>query len=653
MDLSLLKRKLRKDNPRWVILLIDLIIVFGCYLASHFIVNSFKGVFDVELMVKKSILILSIYLVAFLWMKTYRDIVRHTGLSEAIRIFKTVWLACMLLFIVSLGIRHFVPKDTVMGDYLRLSYALIFSHGFFTMVMLVAARVVYRQVYEMLFFTKRKSKHLLIFGASRPGLVAYAMLQDDIRAKNKVLAFVEDKPNRVGKNSRGIRIMHITDIDEQFVRKHDIDEVIIAVENNDPERLSRVTDHFQQLNLELKIMQPGRSLLNGGGKRQIRKLRIEDLLGRKPIKLDNPVVEQELKGRTVLVTGAAGSIGSELARQIASLPYHKVVLLDQAESPLYDVQQTIHMSNPEEAYFIVGDVRDKVFMRRVFEKYKPDVVFHAAAYKHVPLMEDNPYEAIWTNVYGSRIMADLSMEFGVYKFVMISTDKAVNPTNVMGASKRAAEIYINSCNARSGTNFIITRFGNVLGSNGSVIPLFEKQMEKGGPLTLTHPDITRYFMTIPEACQLVLEAGTMGKGGEIFVFDMGKSVKIIDLAKRMIKLKGYRYPQDIDIKIVGLRPGEKIFEELLANNENTKKTHHPKIMIANVCTDDLPEKRGLIESLCLYVQQEDLTEKNNEIEVVRRLKMIVPEFVSQNSIFSQLDNSEETEAKREITKDIV
>ncbi len=639
MDLNVLRKKLRKDNPRWVILLIDVIIVFGCYVTFNFILNSFMGGFDIGLMFKQSIVVLLVYLGAFLFMKTYREIVRHTGLSEAIRIFKTVWLACMVLFLITLLVRSTELRDTVWAEYLRLSYAVVFSHGFFTMVMLVAARVVYRQIYELLFFTKRKSRHVLIFGASRPGLVAYAMLQDDIRSKNKVIAFVEDNASRVGKNSRGIRILHITDIDENFIHKNDIDEVIIAVENDDPERLSRVTDHFHNLNIELKIMQPGRSLLSGGGKRQIRQLRIEDLLGRKPIKLDNPVVEKELDGRTILITGAAGSIGSELARQIATLPYKRLVMVDQAESALYDVQQTIHTSNPDEAVFIVGDVRDQIFMRRLFETHRPDVVFHAAAYKHVPLMEANPYESIWTNVYGTRIVADLSMEYDVYKFVMISTDKAVNPTNVMGASKRAAEIYVNSCNEQSSTNFIITRFGNVLGSNGSVIPLFEKQIAKGGPLTLTHPEITRFFMTIPEACQLVLEAGTMGKGGEIFVFDMGKSVKIIDLAKRMIKLKGYRYPQDIDIKVVGLRPGEKIYEELLATNENTLKTHHPKIMIAKVCTEDLLIKRAEINLLCSLVERDGEAAEYADFEIVRQLKYIVPEFVSQNSIYDQLDKN--------------
>lgn len=644
MDLSVLRKKLRRDSPRWVILLIDLSIVLTCYVTAHFIVNSFRGVFDIQLMAKTSVIVLGVYTVCFLQMKTYRDIVRHTGLSETVKIFKTVWWACLSLFLISFLVRKNISHLGPLIQYLRLSYAVIFTHTFLTMVVMVAARVMYRSLYELFFFRKRKSKQVLIFGASRPGLVAYAMLKDDIRNKNNVVAFVEDNDSRVGKNSRGIRILNLLSIDGAFVKKYDIEEVVIAVENNDPERLARITDHFQLLGLELKIMQPGNSLLNAGDKRQIRKLRIEDLLGRDTIRLDNPVLNEELKGRVILITGAAGSIGSELARQIAARKYDKLILVDQAESNLYDVQQSIRLSNKEQTYFVVGNIRDRALMRGVFERFKPDFVLHAAAYKHVPLMECNPHEAIRNNIGGSMLLADLASEFGVEKFVMVSTDKAVNPTNVMGATKRAAEIYVSSCNELSETNFIITRFGNVLGSSGSVIPTFEKQMEKGGPLTVTHEDITRYFMTIPEACQLVLEAGTMGKGGEIFVFDMGKSVKIMDLAKRMISLKGYRYPQDIDIKIVGLRPGEKIFEELLANDENTIKTHHSKILIAKVSTEALKEKRQLIKELSIYVELNQQQREDNDFNAIAQLKNIVPEFVSKNSVFSKLDNKEQIKA---------
>lgn len=639
MDLNILKKKLRKDSPRWVVLLIDLCIVLLCYIISWFVAQSFRGELDFLLMAKKSIVVLITYFGCFLGMKTYRDIVRHTGLSETIRIFKTVWLASIILFVFSFLIRYNFPKEHLASDYLRLSYAVVFTHGFLTMVALVAARVAYRSLYEMVFFTQRKNKNVLIFGASRPGLVAFAMLKDDIRTKNNVVAFVEDKDSVIGKNSRGIPIRDIMSIDQQFVTKYTIDEVVIAVENEDRDRLSFVSDHFQQLDLTLKIMQPGRSLLDGGSKRRIRELRIEDLLGRPPIRLENPEVDSELNDKVILVTGAAGSIGGELARQIARRKYRKLILLDQAESPLYDLQQSIHLSNEDEAYFIVGSIRDRVLMRTLFETYNPQVVFHAAAYKHVPLMENNPYEAIRTNVNGSKMLADFSMEHGVEKFVMISTDKAVNPTNVMGASKRAAEIYVSSCKGKSKTNFIITRFGNVLGSNGSVIPLFEKQIAQGGPLKVTHADINRYFMTIPEACLLVLEAGAMGHGGEIFVFDMGKPVKIIDLAKRMIKLKGFRYPEDIDIKITGLRPGEKIYEELLANNENTIKTHNPKILIAKVSDEGLLEKRQLIAELCVFAELGRASDRSTDLAIVNLLKTIVPEYTSQNSIYSFLDKN--------------
>lgn len=635
--LSLLNKHLRRDNPRWVIFLIDLCIVFCCYILATFVINSFRGVFSVEQMLRKSLLVMGMYSLSFWLLQSYKGIIRQTGLSDVVLIFKTVALACLLLAIPNIVVREVVERGTTLGNFLRLSSGVIVMHGFLTMVALVAARVCYRNIYERLFLSHRTERSVLIFGASRPALVAYAVLRDDRRIKSKVHAFVEDKANRIGKMVGGIKVLDINRIDEGYIREHKIDEVIIAVEDNSPERMARVVDHFQELEVELKIMPSTRKLWQVGTNREIRSLKVEDLLGRKPIELNNPVVEGELRGRVILITGAAGSIGSELARQVALKDYDTLILLDQAESALYDLQQSIELKNPDSTHFVVGDVRDKRFMRCIFEKYVPEYIFHAAAYKHVPLMEANPYEAIWTNVYGSRIVADLAVEFKAYKFVMVSTDKAVNPTNIMGTTKRAAEMYVGSCNELGDTNFIITRFGNVLGSNGSVIPLFERQLEQGGPLTLTHSDVTRFFMTIPEASLLVQEAAVMGGGGEIFVFDMGRSVKIIDLAKRMIKLKGLRYPQDVDIKIVGLRPGEKIYEELLANNENTKKTHHPKILIADVDRTDMEIKRKAIQELCLLLESDDCLHQDQML-LVSLLKDIVPEFKSQNSVYEVLDD---------------
>ncbi|SUJ12916.1 UDP-glucose 4-epimerase [Sphingobacterium spiritivorum] len=641
-----LKRRLRKDNPRWVILLIDISIVFFCYLFSNFIINSFKGSFELDLMLKKGILIILVYLFFFIGYGTYRGIVRQTGIRDAISVFKVIWVAMLTLMAANFVFRFFIPEDSILDDYLRMSYAVLFMHAFLSMVVLVAARIFYRTIYEAFFLRKRKQVNVLIFGASRPGLMALSLLRDDVRVKYSVFAFVEDKPSRVGKRLAGFKILGLERLDKELIHEYNIEQIIIAVENNDPERLERITEKAQDMELEIRIMPPSNTMLNAGNQRQIRALKIEDLLGRKVIQLDNPAIQHEMYGKVILVTGAAGSIGSELARQISLQNYDQLILIDQAESAIYDVQQTLLATHPERVHYIVGNVRDRLFMEEIFAQFHPDLVFHAAAYKHVPLMEQNPYEAILTNVIGTRNVADMAVKYKTKKFVMVSTDKAINPTNVMGATKRAAEIYVNSCQQQSQTAFIVTRFGNVLGSNGSVIPLFERQMEAGGPLTLTHPDITRYFMTIPEACQLVQEAGVMGKGGEIFVFDMGKSVKIIELAKRMIRLKGYRYPEDIDIKITGLRPGEKIYEELLANNENTIRTHHEKIMIAKINSEDLNEKRILLDKLCEHIwDRRSVTIK--PIDLVRILKNIVPEFVSQNSIYEQLDSQPTVEINRE------
>ena len=389
-----------------------------------------------------------------------------------------------------------------------------------------------------------------------------------------------------------------------------------------------------ELPVLVKIVPPVDSWINGELKvSQIKQVQIEDLLNRKTIDIQKSKVSQELKDQVIFVTGGAGSIGSEIVRQIAHYQYKSLIIIDQAESALYDLQQELKQNGFHNFIPIVADIRDKNRLNTFFQEYKPNLVFHAAAYKHVPLMEYNAYEAIKINVAGTKIMVDLSVTYDVDKFIFVSTDKAVNPTNVMGATKRIAEMYISCKQQENKTKFITTRFGNVLGSNGSVIPLFKKQIENGGPLTVTHKDITRYFMTIPEASQLVLEAAAMGEGGEIFIFDMGESVKIFDLAKNMIKLSGLRYPEDIDIKVTGLRPGEKLYEELLANGENTLPTYNKKIMIGKVRELDYLKVRSQIDELCI-------ANMFFNGDTVRLMKEIVPEYVSNNSEFCKLDEKE-------------
>lgn len=642
MDIVGLNKYFRKDSPRWVILLIDVLIVVFCYYLSNFVINSFKGRFTVELMVKKSLIITIVYYLSFLYFKTYRGIVRQTGFRDAWGIFKAAFFAVAVLMLISFFIRPNFDKDSLIGSYFRLSYAVLFTHALFTTVSLVAARVFYRTIYESFFFGSREIDRVLIFGAGNMGMITLNLMRNDARKKVKVVAFADDNPNRIGKMINGYKILDMNQLTKEFVQSLNIESIIIALDDNNKERLSKISSQIEPLPVKLKIMPSSAKLMSGQvASRQLRTLKIDDLLGREAIKLENPVIHEMLRDKIIMVTGGAGSIGSELVRQISYTDFSKLIVIDQAESALYDIQQELKSTTHKDIVFMVGNVRDRQFMDSVFDKFRPQIVFHAAAYKHVPLMEQNPYESILTNVWGSKNIADLADKYGVQKFVMVSTDKAVNPTNVMGATKRVAEIYVSSLSKRSKTNFIVTRFGNVLGSNGSVIPLFEKQLKRGGPLTVTHPDITRYFMTIPEACQLVQEAAVMGRGGEIYVFDMGKPVKIIDLAIRMIRLKGFKYPEDINIEVTGLRPGEKIYEELLADNENTTKTHHEKIMIALVNTEDLEIKREKIEFLCEQVVSD--TKDHSPMLLVELIKEIVPEYISKNSIFAQLDKPESTD----------
>ncbi len=633
-----LKSRLKRDIPRGIIFFIDILIILFTYFISLLFLSNFYGTYEVELFYIKLPVVLGAYILSFWLVKPYRSLIRQTSIKDIELVFITCLFASVLITIPAALQRNGILSGEQMDDFVRQSYSFIVMHMLLSAAMLVCARLFYSQFYRSYILEVRNEKRVLIYGAGDSGLITLSALAADTKVRTQIIGFVDDNDKKVGQRIAGYRIYGSKELSTTFVLQNRIDDIIISIQNIQRERLNEIAEHLVELPVKIKIIPPATDWLDGKyTNRQIKELRIDDLLGRKAINLENPIIANEMQGKVVMITGAAGSIGSEIARQVALFDFKQLILIDHAESPLYDVQQSMVSQHPDRIVYVVGNIREESNMRSVFATYKPDLVYHAAAYKHVPLMESYPYEAIYTNIKGTKNIADLSVAFGVQKFVMVSTDKAVNPTNVMGATKRAAEIYVSSLKDKGKTNFIVTRFGNVLGSNGSVIPLFKRQLDAGGPLTVTHPDITRYFMTIPEACQLVLEASIMGKGGEIFVFDMGKSMKIIDLAKRMIRLSGFVYPDDIDIKITGLRPGEKIFEELLANDENTVKTHHEKIMIAQVRNQDLMEAKHIIEALCESVLAEET--KDDMMFLVTELKRIVPEFRSQNSVFTSLDET--------------
>lgn len=631
-----LKSRLKRDIPRGIIFVIDIFIILFTYFISLLFLSNFYGTYDVELFYSKLPIVLGAYILSFWLVKPYRSLIRQTSIKDIELVFITCLFASVLITIPAALQRNGVISGEQMVDYVRQSYSFIVLHMLLSAAMLICARLFYSQFYRSYILDFRNEKRVLIYGAGDSGLITLGALASDTKVRTQIVGFIDDNDKKSGQRIAGYKIYNSKEINADFVKQNRIDDIIISIQNIQRERLNEIAEYLVELPVRIKIIPPATDWLDGKyTNRQIKELRIDDLLGRKAINLENPIVANEIDGKVILITGAAGSIGSEIARQIALFNFSKLILIDHAESALYDIQQAMLSPHKDRIIYIVGNIREEKNMREIFNTYKPDLVYHAAAYKHVPLMESFPYEAIHTNIKGTKNIADLSVDFDVQKFVMVSTDKAVNPTNVMGATKRAAEIYVSSLKDKGKTSFIVTRFGNVLGSNGSVIPLFKRQLDAGGPLTVTHPDITRYFMTIPEACQLVLEASIMGNGGEIFVFDMGKSMKIIDLAKRMIQLSGFVYPDDIDIKITGLRPGEKIFEELLANDENTVKTHHEKIMIAQVREQDLSACKEKIEKLCLSVCDEN--KKGDVVYLVAELKEIVPEFKSQNSIYSALD----------------
>lgn len=608
---------------------IDLFLVGLAYFFAYAIRFEASFDFDFYTALQQLPVVLVLAAVAFLMVGSYKGIVRHTGTKDAFNIF-------LAISILSISLGALVLFANVFAKTILFSIpkSIILIHYFLSIFILVISRYVFKAFFEVINAEISTVRNVLIYGAGDSGMITYGALNRDGHQNYEVLGFLDDNPSKINKKIDRVRIFDPQKIDKAFIKEKNIKEIIISIQKIKSERLLEITDHFLPYEVQIKIVPPLSKWIGGDlNANQIKEVNIDDLLGRAQITIDNPFVKRKVTHKTILVTGAAGSIGSEIVRQLASYQLKQLILVDQAESALYDLQQELCQQNCKNFTAIVADVRDRDRMEGIFKKYQPHRVFHAAAYKHVPLMEQSPYEAVKINIMGTISIADLALAYGAERFVMVSTDKAVNPTNVMGATKRVAEMYVSCLSKKStSTKFTITRFGNVLGSNGSVIPLFKRQIEHGGPLTVTHQDITRYFMTIPEACKLVLEAGTMGKGGEIYIFDMGKSVKIFDLAKRMISLSGLQYPEDIDIVFTGLRPGEKLYEELLADGENTQPTYHEKIMIAKTQPIDEHAILELIETL--YAAK---TKSSDDI--VRILKKLVPEYVSQNSTFEKLDVS--------------
>ena len=635
---------IRSFLPRWSILLIDVFLCFcsltlAYLLRFNFIIplserETFIYVFPFVLICRG----LSFYVTGL-----YRNIIRYMGSKDVVQIV-IILTTVSAFFALSNVVFYFTPFKRFI-----VPYSIIIIECFSSAFILIAVRMIYKGIYAEATSTSSKNRRsIIIYGANDAGLITKRAVDRDAGTKYEVLAFLDEDERNWGKRLEGVTI-YSPDRLHDLLENNNVAHLVLSTSDISYERKNEITDTCLTFNTKVLNVPPINHWINGElSFKQIKKVKIEDLLERDPIVLDKDKIESQLKGKTVLITGAAGSIGSEIVRQIIPYKPEKLVLVDQAESAIYDLQLEMNEGIRDKEQGVskdisltpyslplikvyLADICNQSRMESIFKETKPQIVFHAAAYKHVPVMEENPVEAINVNILGTRVLADLSVKYGVDTFVMISTDKAINPTGVMGASKRIAEIYVQSLNATQKTKFITTRFGNVLGSNGSVIPRFRQQIEKGGPVTITHPEITRFFMTIPESCQLVLEAGAIGNGGEVFIFDMGKSVKVLDLAKKMIQLSGLTLDKDIKIIFSGLRPGEKLYEELLHTSENTLPTHHPLILIAKVREYDFNTISAYIDELA------KLASGKNDMTIVGKMKEIVPEYISNNSVFAELD----------------
>jgi len=621
--------------PRWVILTIDMSIVSLSGLFTFFLLESSGAHYiNGSSFFLASLIYLTTHLLFFRVFEIYSGIVRHSSMIDVMKIF----LAQFFSFLVLVLINSLLVFKT--HEKLYLTAGLLINN-LFTGVSLFSYRIVIKHIFINYVGVRRKRElsNAIIVGTNSNAISMANALNADNPRKFRVVGFLDKSENSTSKKILNQPIFCLSDSFELMVKDRNVHSIIISDETINQKEKEDIIE--KALREELDVYKVS-MISNWSNQKQIsssvKKYKIEDLLERNPIVMDSSSLSEDLEGKTIMVTGAAGSIGSEIVRQVLKFKPREVVLVDQAETPLHSLSLEVLETHPDaDAVTIMADIRNKDVMRSIFSQYKPDIVYHAAAYKHVPMMENNPSQAIFTNIMGTKNLADLSVEFEVKKFVMVSTDKAVNPSNVMGASKRIAEKYVQSLHNqllrsnRLKTRFITTRFGNVLGSNGSVVPLFTKQIEQGGPITITHPDIIRYFMTIPEACQLVLEAGTMGNGGEIFIFDMGKPVKILDLANKMIKLAGLTPEKDIKVQFTGLRPGEKLYEELLNDTSKTLPTYHEKITIFQDQIEDFNYINGNIHELI------NLGNSYSNNDMVRKMKAILPEFKSMNSTFQKID----------------
>ena len=624
------KRYRHAPVSRWAILFIDLFTLVVAFAVTDLFRLRMSELIDWPSLLVKLVAFMVLATLFYLAIGTYRSIIRHGGMYDIYKVLISNGAAALLLIAFNLVNNN----HPIVTNRYTPAYSEIIMTFSLQIVNMIIVRLMLQRIYNDYVRRQRPTLNVIIYGAGDAGTITYNALAQDPTHNYKVVAYIDDAKQKRNAALNGVHVMERrAALNPDFIKKNHVSILIIAIPSIRLKMKQDITTAALDLGLTVKAVPHISKWINDSfSSSQIQDIKIEDLLERESITLDNINIIREVLDKTVMVTGAAGSIGSEICRQLTQYKPSKIVMVDQAESPMYDLQYELRNTEPyhqmaDRMVFVIANIKDRARMDEVFKQHHPQIIYHAAAYKHVPFMEENPYEAILVNVFGTKNLADLAIQYGSEKFVMISTDKAVNPTNVMGATKRMAEIYIQSRSSET-THFVTTRFGNVLGSNGSVIPLFKKQLAAGGPLTVTHKEINRYFMTIPEACNLVLEAGAMGAGGDIFVFDMGSPVKIYDLAKKMIQLSGLK---GIEIKEIGLRPGEKLYEELLATKENTLPTYHPKILRAQV-------RKYPIDTIDqAYSDLWKLMSTFDDMQLVAKMKEIVPEFKSQNSIFSSLD----------------